>query len=97
MSNLEDEIVKILSKHASGLGVENIETELQNQCAGQKNPMPQWVISFALGSLWVKGLATQRGFFGACESGRVLVLNLQLDAVGYPAKVKMNLQGELPD
>lgn len=61
MSDLESEIVMILAEHEKGLKVESIQAELQSRRASQKNHVPQWVISFALDSLRVKGLATKDG------------------------------------
>ena len=60
MSDLEAEIVMILAEHEKGLKVESIQAEMQRRRVNLK-PVPQWVISFALDSLRVKGLATKDG------------------------------------
>ncbi len=60
MSDLEAEIVMILAEHEKGLKVESIQVEMQRRRVNLK-PVPQWVISFALDSLRVKGLATKDG------------------------------------
>ena len=60
MSDLEAEIVMILGEHEKGLKVESIQAEMQRRRVNL-NPVPQWVISFALDSLRVKGLATKDG------------------------------------
>ena len=54
MSELQDEMVKILHEHEKGLSVEEIQSLLQDQRSSPKN-VPQWVISFELDSLRVKG------------------------------------------
>ena len=60
MSDLEAEIIMILGEHEKGLKVESIQAEMQRRRVNL-NPVPQWVISFALDSLRVKGLATKDG------------------------------------
>ena len=57
MSKLQDEMLKVLQKHGDGLSVDDMQAELQR--AGLN--VPQWVISFELASLQVKGLTTKRG------------------------------------
>ena len=60
MSDLEAEIIMILGDHEKGLKLESIQAEMQRRGVNLK-PVPQWVISFALDSLRVKGLATKDG------------------------------------
>jgi len=60
MSDLEAEIIMILGDHEKGLKLESIQAEMQRRRVNL-NPVPQWVISFALDSLRVKGLATKDG------------------------------------
>jgi len=60
MSDLEAEIIMILGDHEKGLKLESIQPEMQRRRVNLK-PVPQWVISFALDSLRVKGLATKDG------------------------------------
>jgi hypothetical protein len=60
MSDLEAEIIMILGDHEKGLKLESIQAEMQRRRVNLK-PVPQWVISFALDSLRVKGLATKDG------------------------------------
>jgi hypothetical protein len=69
MSDLEDEIIKILSGHKKRLSIENIQTQLQNRRTSPKNPVPQWVISFALDSLRVRGWITKRGSLWSLRKG----------------------------
>jgi len=60
MSDLEAEIIMILGDNEKGLKLESIQAEMQRRRVNLK-PVPQWVISFALDSLRVKGLATKDG------------------------------------
>jgi repressor of nif and glnA expression len=58
MSELQDEILKILREHENGLSVEEVQSDLQLR---SHLNMPQWLISFELDSLRVKGLTTKVG------------------------------------
>jgi hypothetical protein len=60
MSELQEEMVKILREYENGLSVEELQSLLQDQRSSLKN-VPQWVISFELNSLRVKGLTTKIG------------------------------------
>ena len=59
MRELQDEIVEILREHENGLSVEGIQSHLQQRSLLN---VPQWLISFELDSLRVKGLTTRVGF-----------------------------------
>ena len=52
MSELQDEIVEILREHENGLSVEGMQFHLQQRSLLN---VPQWLISFELDSLRVKG------------------------------------------
>ena len=58
MSDLQDELVKILREHETGLSVEEIQSLLHRSSSN----MPQWLIYFELNSLRVKGLTTKQRF-----------------------------------
>jgi hypothetical protein len=58
MSELQDEMVKILHEHEKGWSVEEVQSDLQLR---SHLNMPQWLVSFELDSLRVKGLTTKRG------------------------------------
>ena len=60
MSELQDNnIVKILREHENGLSVEGIQSRLQQRSLLN---VPQWLISFELDSLRVKGVTMRAGF-----------------------------------
>jgi hypothetical protein len=59
MSELQDEIVKLLGEHENGLSVERIQSLLQERSLLK---VPQWLITFELDSLRVEGLTTRIGF-----------------------------------
>ena len=61
MSDLEAEIVEILREHDGGLSLENIHSRLLEQRTNEKNPVPDWVVHFALDSLRVKGVTVKHG------------------------------------
>jgi hypothetical protein len=62
MSDLEDDILQILREHKEGLSIQGIQFQLENQPTSTKDPVPDWVVSFALDSLRVKEQIAKRGF-----------------------------------
>ena len=61
MTDLEAEIVEILRPHAEGLSIEDIQSQLSEDHSNPKNPVPDWVIYFALDSLRVRGVTVKHG------------------------------------